>query len=248
MVITTLLLYVVARERWRWPLPVAVLLAAFFLLIDLAFFGANIVKVPQGGWFPLLVAGLVFTLMTTWKRGRYILTQRLKADALPAESFVRGLEDKPQIRVLGTAVFMNSHPENTPPALLNNLKHNKILHRRVVFLSVRTAETPRVPEAERAQVTPFGEGVYRVVLHYGFMEKASVPEALAHLSLDGVGFKPSETTYFLGRETLLTTGNPDMASWREKLFAFMARNGAGAVSFFGLPPDRVIELGTQVEL
>lgn len=250
MVITTIIFYVVSRERFGWPRWLAVPLVGFFLIIDLAFFGANILKIPDGGWFPLVVAALVFTIMTTWKRGRQILAQRYREmESISPEGFISNLEDEPQIRVLGTAVFMSGNPNSTPPALLNNLKHNKILHKRVVFLAVETEETPRVYAADRAKVTDLGEGFFRVVLHYGFMETPNVPLALEKLELDGGGFDPKDTTYFMGRETLIASREkPGMAIWRERLFALMSRNAKSATSYFGIPNERVIEIGAQVEL
>lgn len=248
MVITTLLFFVVARERWRWRLPLVLAVTGFFLAIDLAFWGANILKVPHGGWFPLVVAVVLFGLMTTWKRGRLILRERLDGVVLPAELFLQDVRGNSATRVPGTAVFMYSDPAATPPALLHNLKHNKVLHERVVFLVVETAEAPHVSAKERAKIEELGAGFYRVTLHYGFMEEPNVPHALAELRDRGLEFKPMETTYFLGRETLIPTNKPGMALWRERLFAVMHRNARTATSFFCLPPNRVVELGAQIEL
>ncbi len=248
MTITTVLLFVVARERWKWSLPLAAAVTGFFLLVDFAFWGANLIKIPHGGWFPLVVGAIIFGLMATWKRGRQILTERLSDGALPIELFVQDLAAKSSPRVPGTAVFMYSNPEATPPALLHNLKHNKVLHERVVFLSVGTAEVPHVPSEERASVEDLGVGFYRVRLNYGFMEEPNVPEALQALRAKGLEFKPLETTYFLGRETLIPSRRPGMAIWREHLFAAMNRNARTATSFFCLPPNRVVELGAQIEL
>jgi KUP system potassium uptake protein len=186
--------------------------------------------------------------MTTWKRGREILTDRLGEGALPIESFVRDMGARPAARVPGTAVFMYSNAEATPPALLHNLKHNKLLHERVVFLSVITAENPHVPAENRATVENLGQGFHRLRLHYGFMEEPNVPEALAELKDKGMEFKPLETTYFLGRETLIPSRRPGMAIWRKHLFATMNRNARTATSFFSLPPNRVVELGAQIKL
>jgi KUP system potassium uptake protein len=248
MAITTVLLFVVARERWKWSLPLTVSVTGFFLVVDLAFWGANIIKIPHGGWFPLVVGALIFGLMATWKRGRQILTARLSEGALPIELFVQDVASKSSPRVPGTAVFMYSNPEATPPALLHNLKHNKVLHERVVFLSVATAEVPHIPLDRRASVEDLGHGFYRLRLLYGFMEEPHVPDALATLKNEGLEFRPLETTYFLGRETLIPSRRPGMAIWREHLFAMMNRNARTATSFFCLPPNRVVELGAQVEL
>jgi KUP system potassium uptake protein len=248
MVITTLLFFVVARERWRWGLPVVASVTGFFLLFDLAFWGANLLKVPHGGWFPLVVGAVLFGLMTTWQRGRLILAERLDGVVLPADLFLEDVRANSKFRVPGTAVFMYSNPEATPPALLHNLKHNKVLHERVVFLVVATAEVPHVLSKDRSTVEDLGLGFYRVIVHYGFMEEPNVPRALAELREKGLELKPMETTYFLGRETLIPSNKPGMALWRERLFAVMHRNARTATSFFCLPPNRVVELGAQIEL
>jgi KUP system potassium uptake protein len=248
MTITTLLLFVVMRERWRWSLPRAATVTGFFLVIDIAFWGANLIKIPHGGWFPLVVGAIIFGLMATWKRGRQILTDRLGEGALPIELFVQDIGARSAARVPGTAVFMYSNADATPPALLHNLKHNKLLHERVVFLAVITAETPHVPAENRATVEDLGQGFHRLRLHYGFMEEPNVPAALGELKEKGMDFKPMETTYFLGRETLIPSRRPGLAIWRKHLFATMNRNARTATSFFGLPPNRVVELGAQIEL
>jgi KUP system potassium uptake protein len=248
MVITTLLFFVVARERWRWSLPLALLLTGVFLIIDLGFWGANIIKITHGGWFPLVVAAVLFGLMTTWKRGRLILRERLEGVVLPAELFLQDVRGNSMTRVPGTAVFMYSDPAATPPALLHNLKHNKVLHERVVFLVVETQNVPHVAVEDRAKIENLGSGFHRVTLLYGFMEEPNVPEALGRLKDRGLEFKPLETTYFLGRETLIPTNKPGMALWRERLFTVMHRNARTATSFFCLPPNRVVELGAQIEL
>jgi KUP system potassium uptake protein len=248
MVITTLLFFFVTRERWGWSLPVAALVAGFFLVIDLAFWGANLLKIPHGGWFPLVAGAVAFTLLTTWKRGRLILSKRMRVQTLPRELFLQNVEQHPPARVPGTAVFMYRNPGGTPPALLHNLKHNKVLHERVVFLSVVTEEMPFVPVEERCEAEPLGHGIYQIVLRYGFMEDVDIPAALSTIHVEGLEFKPMETTYFLGRETLIPTKRPGMAIWREKLFAIMSRNARSATAFFRLPPNRVVELGAQIEL
>ena len=248
MVITTILLYAVARDRWGWTRLKTMSLMLLFLIIDLSFFGANIIKFPHGGWVPLLVAGIVFTLMTTWRRGRTILSEKFQEMALPDELFLTSVETDPPIRVPGTAVFMDRTPDATPHALLHNLKHNKVLHERVVLLTVLTEERPHVPEDKRVEVIPRRNGVYRIILRYGYMEDPHIPEVLGAIKADGLEFKPMETTYFLGRETLLATKSPGMAIWREHLFSWMSRNALSAAYFFDLPPNRVVELGTQVEL
>ncbi|HEX5581090.1 MAG TPA: potassium transporter Kup, partial [Gemmatimonadaceae bacterium] len=248
MTITTLLFYFVARERWGWSAWRAGLLMAAFLVVDLGFWGANLLKIPHGGWFPLVVGAVVFTLLTTWKRGRLILSKRMRERTLPLSAFLESFLKHPPHRVPGTAVFMYSSASGTPPALLHNLKHNKVLHERVVFLTIRTEEVPTVPPGERARVQALGHSFWQVVLRYGFMEDVDIPAALRAIEYDGLSFPPMDTTYFLGRETLLATKRPGMALWREHLFSLMSRNARPATSFFRLPPNRVVELGAQVEL
>jgi KUP system potassium uptake protein len=249
MVVTSVLFYVVARERWKWSLMTSVLVGGLFLAIDAAFWGANLVKIPHGGWFPLVIGAIVFTILTTWKLGRQVLARRMLDRTLPLDLFVRDILARPPQRVRGTAVFMNSNPKGTPPALLHNLKHNKVLHERVVFLSLTTDEVPYVDEQDRVRVTPIAEGVYQVILHYGFMEDADVPAALETIDSHGLKFKPMDTSYFLGRETLIASEKQQgMAKWREKLFAALAQNAVSATTFFRLPPNRVVELGAQIEL
>jgi KUP system potassium uptake protein len=246
MVITTILLYVVAVERWRWPRPLAALALAGFFAIDLAFFGANLLKMFDGGWLAIAIALTLFTLMTTWKKGRQILAERVVARAIPLEQFMASL-DPTTIRVPGTAVFMTAQAHGTPPALLHNLRHNKVLHERVIVVSVRTATTSYVPIEERLTVEPLGHEVYNLTLHFGFMDEPDVPEALGLATEHGLPIDPEEVTYFLGRETVIVTRTARMPVWRERLFVLMARNAVRATAFFRLPPERVVELGAQVE-
>ena len=248
MVFTTLLFAAVAKARWKWPWWKVGALATAFLVVDLAFWGANLVKIPHGGWFPLVVAAVIFALMTTWKKGRQILATRLHATTLPFDFFLRDVQMNPPRRVPGTAVFMYGNSEGTPPALLHNLVHNKVLHERVVLLTVETQEVSTVDEDERLQVTRLGEGFYRVLLRYGFTEDPDIPQALSLIREKDLRLKPMETSYFLGRETLIPSRKPGMALWREYLFSVMSRNARPATSFFGLPPNRVVELGAQIEL
>jgi KUP system potassium uptake protein len=248
MVITTLLLYFVAVEKWGWSRARAAALCALFLIIDLAFFGANIIKVPDGGWFPLVVAGLAFLLMTTWQRGRVVLSEKLREGSLSMELFLSSVAAHPPIRVPGIAVFMYRNPDGTPQALLHNLKHNKVLHQQVVLLTVVTEEIPHVPEEERATIDFLGHGIYRMSVRYGFMEDPDIPAVLARMSTRELSFSPSETTYFLGRETLIAAKRPSMPLWREYLFSWMNRNATSAAMYFRLPPNRVVELGAQIEL
>lgn len=249
MVITTLLFYVVAREHWRWPAVLVAPLAALFLVIDLAFFGANIIKVGQGGWLPLALAAVIYTILLTWKRGRRILAERIQAEAKPLGEFLMEMQSQRLARVPGTAIFMSGAASRTPLALLHNVEHNKVLHEQIIFVTVKTEQIPHVEEGERLQVEQFGEGMYRAKVHYGFMEEPNIPQVLEQ----GAGkqlprIDPADTTYFLGRETIISTSRPGMARWREKLFAVMSRNATTATAYFGIPPDRVVELGEQIEI
>jgi KUP system potassium uptake protein len=248
MVITAVLLHVVATERWKWPLPVALMLTGSFLAIDLAFFGSNLLKFLQGGWLPLLIAWFLFTLMTTWKSGRRILADRLTARAIPLEDFMAAVDAHPPARVPGTAVFMTAQPQGTPPALAHNLRHNKVLHDHVVVLTVRTQPAPYVPYDDQVEVQPLGKGVYNVIVRYGFMQDPHVPDALRIAREKGAHMDEDDVTYFLGRETIIVSKRPGMAMWREKLFVLMARNAVRATAFFRLPAERVVELGVQVEM
>ena len=248
MVITTILLSVVAIERWKWPRPAVICGALIFLAVDLSLFGANLVKVLQGGWLPLVIGVLLFTLMTTWKTGRKLVAERLTARAFPLEDFMSAVSCDPPTRVSGTAVFMTAQPRGTPPALAHNLCYNKILHEHVIVLTVRTSHTPYVAPDQQIEVQSLGLGVYNVRVQYGFMQDPDVPSALLAARARGVEFDPDDLTYFLGRETIIVTRRPGMAAWREKLFVVMARNAVRATAFFHLPPERVVELGVQVEM
>jgi KUP system potassium uptake protein len=247
MAITTILLVFVARENWGWSRAVAGGLS-LFLVVDLAFLGANIPKIPHGGWFPLVVAIGVITLMTTWRTGRAIVNQWLREHTLSFERFHGETRDEEIARVPGTAVFLTRAPEGVPPSLLHNLRHNHVLHSRVVLLTILTEPTPHVRERDRIETSDLGNGMYRIVLHFGFMEDPVIPPILARVTAPGLEISPPETTYFLGRETIFATKRPGMAMWRERLFAFMARTARSATLFFGLPPGRVVEMGAQVEI
>jgi KUP system potassium uptake protein len=249
MVLTTVLLYVVARDRWRWNAVTAGSLAAVFLAVDLAFFGANIIKLGQGGWMPLLLAASIYTVMTTWKGGRRLLAERIQREARPLDEFLKDLQRQSLTRVPGTAIFMNGTASKTPSALRHNLEHNKVLHSTAVFVTVKTRQVPHVPEDDRFEIEDFGAGLYRVKLFYGFMEEPHIPEALDRAAAKGLPLgDPRTATYFLGRETIVATRRAGMAIWREKLFALIARNATTATAFFGIPPGRVVELGEQIEM
>ena len=248
MMITAVLLYVIATERWKWPTPLALLVIGVFLAIDLAFFGANMLKILQGGWVPLLIAAFLFTLMTTWKTGRRIVAERMTARAIPLEQFMTAIASTPPLRVPGTAVFMTAQPRGTPPALTHNLRYNKVLHHYIVVLTVTTASTPHVSDEEQVTVEAFGHGVYNVRVQYGFMQDPNVPDALRRAEAQGLEIDTEDLTFFLGRETLIVTKRQGMATWRERLFVLLARNAVRATAFFRLPAERVVELGVQVEL
>jgi KUP system potassium uptake protein len=248
MVVTAVLLHVVALERWKWPPPVVWAMTCVFLSVDFAFLGANIIKVADGGWLPLLVGGVFLLAMTTWKTGRRIVAERLTERAMPMKEFLAQIETNPPVRVPGTAVFMTAQPAGTPSALAHNVRHNKVLHEHVVLLTARTEQTPFVAEERRVSVQHLADGIVYVTALYGFMEDPNVPEVLQRVKDQGVKLDLDEITYFLGKETLIVTAERGMAVWREKLFVVMARNAVRATAFFRLPPDRVVELGVQVEM
>ena len=249
MVITTVLFYVVSRRIWHWNALYAGALAAFFLVIDLAFFGANVIKVAKGGWLPLLLAGLVFSVMTTWKKGRKILNERLRTLSRPLDDFLAGIEARRPLRVPGTAVFMNGVATRTPPALVRNLEHNKVLHERVVFVTVKTRQVPLVPPEQRLEVEALGGGFYRLRIYFGFMEEPNVPKVLASIADPEIAIDPQATTFFLGRQTIIATRRlAGMARWRERLFSRISLNATTATAYFCIPPDRVVELGEQIEI
>ena len=248
MVITAILLQVVATERWGWPRPVAWLVCGAFLAIDLAFFGANALKITHGGWLPLVIGALLFTLMTTWKTGRQIVAARLMERAVPLEDFLAAIANKPPARVPGTSVFMTAQPRGAPPALAHNVRYNKVLHEQVVTLMVTTQPVPHVPADQQVAVRRLHHGFFDVVIRYGFMEDPNVPETLGRARAQGLEMNDEDVTYFLGRETLIVSKRPGMAKWRERLFVIMARNAVRATTFFRLPPERVVELGVQVEI
>jgi KUP system potassium uptake protein len=244
---TTCLMYVVARTWWAWSRLRALLLVGPFLIIDGAFFAANLLKFRQGGWVPITIAFLIFILMTTWNRGRDIVQDLLRAGMLPIDMLLADLANRNTVRVPGLAVFMTREPEGAPVVLLHHLKHNKVLHEQVVLLSILSEEVPEIPENERITIKKLPQGFYRIRARYGFMESTNVPAILARAREEGIDAKPLDTTYYLGREQLIPTGNTPLWTWRKKLFVFMSRNSRSATAFYGIPPNRVVELGAQLE-
>jgi KUP system potassium uptake protein len=246
MLIDGILIGVVVFGLWKWNrLAAGALLIPFFIL-SVLYFAANLLKVPQGGWFPLLVGAIAFTMLTTWAKGRKLMLDRMSEASLPMEIFIKSAAPS-AVRVAGTAVFMTSSPNGVPHALLHNLKHNKVLHERVILLTVRIEDVPYVADEKRVETRDYGSGFFRLKLRYGFMEDVNVPAALADAE-DCGPCKMMDTSFFLARQTLLPSSRPGMAIWREKLFAWMLRNAESAMEFFKLPTNRVVELGSQVEI
>lgn len=249
MTITSLLFFVVAHRQWGWSWLKAGGLVAVFLIIDITFLIPNLTKLWHGGWFPLVVATIFFTLMATWKRGRALLSERLAKLRLPMDTFLESLAKgvKP-LRVPGTAVFMTSNVSGVPVVLMHHYKHNKVLHERIVLLAVSTAEIPTVPMRERVKVRELGQGFYRVEASYGFMQTPSIKDIANCCETVGLEIDPLQASFYLGRETLITTQKPGMSQWRKTLFSVMSRNAISAVAYFDLPPNRVVEMGAQIEL
>lgn len=248
MLITTVLFYFAARNLWNWrPLPAAAL-CGMFLVLELVFCGANLLKIADGGWFPLAVGAGVFILMTTWRRGRELVRQRLQSATLPIDVFLESVRIDPPPVVKGTAIYMAGNPKGAPVALLHNLKHNRVLHERVIFLTVLVEESPHVEAAHAIEIEALAPGFYRVVGRYGFMDEPNIPELLGSCRTQGLEIDPEAVTFFLSRETIIPTQKPGMMLWRERLFAYLSRNAQPATAFFQLPANRVVELGMQVEM
>ncbi|MFN7966473.1 MAG: potassium transporter Kup [Acidobacteriota bacterium] len=245
MVLELGLLFIVARRQWLWG-PAGIALLVFFMMVDLMFFTSNALKIPHGGWFPLVLAAVLVTIMSTWHRGRSLISDVLKNQGMPMDGFRTLTEGVP--RVDGTAIFMTRTPEGIPNTLLHNLEHNKVLHKRVVFLSLVVEDVARVPDTERIEIEAYGSEFYRVIARFGFFEETEVPRVLALCERRGLAFDLADTTFFLSRETLLPSEKPGMAIWREHLFSWMWKSAARAMDFLQLPPNRVVELGTQVEI
>ncbi len=247
--IDTLLVMTVAKRLWHWHWLVVLPLGLALLTIDLSFFGANTLKIPDGGWFPLVLGLLLFAIMTTWRRGRELVVREIKQGGLALQPFIENIEEHPPLRVPGTAIFLTANQSSVPHAMLHNLKHNKVLHERNVFLTAETLETPVADADERIEVEPLGGEFYKLTLRFGFAEDSHIPVALAACARHGLEFDMMDTTFFLSRETIVANvRRPGMALWRDKLFAFMQRNALPATAFFEIPGNRLIELGAQVEI
>ncbi len=248
MTITTVMTFFVIRYAWKLPLALCIAATGFFFVVDVVFFAANVVKVRDGGWFPLLIGAGMFTLMVTWKSGRRLLATRLRADSVELEPFLESVFISPPLRVSGTAVFLSAESGSTPFALLHNLKHNKVLHEQNLFVTVLHHEVPWIAIDRRCEIESLGHDCWKVTLHFGFKNDPDVPEALKLLQGHGVQLDDMETSYFLSRDTVIPTFGGGMAMWREKLFASMHRNAAGAADFLNLPTNRIVELGTKIEI
>lgn len=248
IVLTTCLLYFATQYAWGWPKWRSALLVSLFLIVETVFLAANILKIDDGGWFPIAVGALVYLCMATWFRGRRAVQKELFAGSLPLGMFLTEIERSPPTRVAGTAVFMTSNPSGTPGSLLHNLKHNKVLHHKVVLLRFALGDTPYVEEAKRIQIESLPHGFYRVTAYFGFMESPDLPSVLNACTEEGLDLNPMKTTFFLGRETILSTAKPGMAQWRKRLFSLMSRNAQQATSYFQIPPNRVVEMGMQIEI
>jgi KUP system potassium uptake protein len=247
MAITSVLFYVIARTRWRWSALRAGGLTATFLVLELAFLAANTVKIARGGWVPLVIGAGIFLVMTTWRRGTRLLTRVLSGRSLPLEKFFARVERQQPLRVPGTAVFLTAHTSGTPEVLVHHLRHNKVLHQQIIFLSVVGDDIPEVAEEKRLDVERLPHGFYRVKAHYGFMETPNVQSVVARCCTDTLQTDADDVTYYLGRPTLIPGTRTSMVRWRKLLFVFLARNSRPATQFFGVPPDRVVELGMQIE-
>ncbi len=248
MLITTVLTFFVIRFSWKYPLWLCLAATGVFFAVDLAFFLSNLMKFFNGGWFPLLIGGLIFTLMITWKEGRALLNQKLRADALDLPAFLESVFVSPPARGEGTAVFLTAEKGTVPNALLHNLKHNKVLHEQNLFVTVENHEVPWVKLDKRLEVEPLGRHCWQVVIHYGFMNDPNVPKALQSLVQQGCQLEPMSTSYFLSRDTVIPTIGGGMAPWREKMFAQMHHNASGAADFLKLPNNSVVELGSKIEI
>jgi KUP system potassium uptake protein len=248
MVITTVIFAVVARMRWRWSAPWVAVIVAFFLVVDIAFFGANIVKIPQGGWFPIIAAIVIFTFMTTWKRGSWLVVTRERHLELSLDRLLERIKQEQPVRVPGDAVFLSANAEGAPAALLANLQYNHVLHERVLLLTVQFEDVPYIDRDTRIVVEHLDHEIYRAVFHYGFMEEPNVPRTLQRATLPGRQFEPETVPFFVNRTKVEASDRPGMALWREHLYTYMRRNAASAADFFCLPSGRVFEIGTTIQM
>lgn len=248
MLVTTVLFYIVARDCWGWKRSWTVALTGLFCVVDLAFFLANVSKILHGAWFPLVIGAVFFVLMLTWKQGRQLLANRLRELTPSFASFQRELVSHPPQRVDGRAIYLIGNPYQVPPALMQNLKHNRILHDEVAFLHIAIADVPRVPNLQKIETEKIGRGLFKITAHYGFMEEPQIAKILALLPWDVQAFCHEDTSIVLGRERLSMAPQPAMSRWRVRLFGFMSRNAADAAAFFDLPTERIIEIGAQLSL
>ena len=248
MLITTTLTFFVIRYSWKYPLWLCIAATGWFFIVDATFFASNLLKLLQGGWFPLMIGTCVFTLMMTWKRGRTILNEKLREDAIDLPSFLEAVFVNPPMRVEGTAVFLTAEPGRVPNALLHNLKHNKVLHEKNLFVTVRSHEVPWIGMSKRLEMQPLGRNCWQVVIHYGFKNDFDVPRALEQMRHHGCELQPMTTSYFLSRDVVVPTIGSGMAPWREKLFAQMHHNAGAAADFLKLPNNAVVELGSKIEI
>jgi KUP system potassium uptake protein len=248
MLITTVLTFFVIRYSWKYPLWLCLAATGFFFVVDLTFWASNLLKLTEGGWFPLLIASVIMLLMLTWRDGRAILYEKRKADALDLPSFLDAVFMAPPLRVDGTAVFLTSGRGSVPNAMLHNLKHNKVLHQQNLFVNVQNHEVPWVSDAQRLEVEPLGNACWQVVVHYGFKDDPDVPGALSKLDVLGCKLEPMSTSYFLSRDSIVPTVGAAMSEWREKLFAQMHLNASSAADFLNLPSNSVVELGSKIEI
>lgn len=248
MIITTFLACIVARRLWRWSATLTVIAFILMMLVDLVFLSSNVIKIQHGGWFPLALASVLFMVMTTWKTGKAILFDYLKSHTIPFEQFLKDIRTKPPARVPGTAVFMTAEPSGIPLALLHNVKHNKVLHERNIFLTIFVEEVPFIRKNAHVEASELKDGFYRMSVRYGFMEKPDITDIFDVSGESKIILNPEETSFFLGKETIIATHNRGMAIWREKLFSFMSKNSEGAIVFYNIPRQQVVELGVQIEL
>jgi len=248
MVITTCLALIVARRQWGWSRSLVVIAGAVFLTIDISFFSANAIKIEHGGWFPLVLGLIVFIVMTTWRRGRDLVLRELRQTGLALEPFIASVTAHPPLRVPGTAIFLTANANAVPNALLHNLKHNKVLHERNVLMTVETLEVPVAEYGERTEITALGHEFYRLVIRFGFAEDPDIPERLLRHSSEELNFDPMVTTFFVSRDTVVPTTRTGMGLLQDKLFAFLARNSQRATAYFAIPVNRLVEIGTRVEI